>query len=161
MQQVSDKVDFRLSYIGRATNRDDAVECMHGADECLGNIIELCAASLYPDPKRYLGFTMCMTRDYQHIPQESLVSDCALEFGISFDELNNCISKDNGQFGMNLLRESVKRSAEANVSTSCTVRLNETVRCVRDGGAWSKCTGGSSVSSLVHDINQLYEKLNQ
>ena len=51
MQKVSDKVDFKLSYIGTTTDHDDGVVCKHGQEECLGNIIELCAASLYPDPK--------------------------------------------------------------------------------------------------------------
>lgn len=51
MQQVSDKVDFQLSYIGNTTDHDDGVLCKHGPEECLGNIIELCAAQLYPDPK--------------------------------------------------------------------------------------------------------------
>lgn len=51
MQKVSDKVDFKLSYIGTTTDHDDGVVCMHGQEECLGNIIELCAAHLYPDPK--------------------------------------------------------------------------------------------------------------
>ena len=51
MQKVGDKVDFRLSYIGNATDHDDGVECKHGQEECLGNIIELCAMEKYPDPK--------------------------------------------------------------------------------------------------------------
>lgn len=51
MQKIGDKVDFKLSYIGNATDHDDGVECKHGQEECLGNIIELCAMEKYPDPK--------------------------------------------------------------------------------------------------------------
>jgi hypothetical protein len=54
MQRVLDKVNFTLSYIGTPTD-NDGVDCMHGPEECMGNIIELCAAKLYPDPKIYLG----------------------------------------------------------------------------------------------------------
>lgn len=85
MQQISSLVDFKLSYIGHANNKttgdddDSGVACPHGPSECLGDIIELCAAKLYPDPKIYLGFTMCLTREYESIPDESLVSDCALD----------------------------------------------------------------------------------
>ncbi|KAG9237818.1 hypothetical protein BJ875DRAFT_481002 [Amylocarpus encephaloides] len=95
MQQVVDKVNFTLSFIGAPTD-NDGVDCKHGPPECLGNIIELCAASLYPDPKTYLGFTMCLTRDYKDIPAKSLVEDCALEHGIDFKKLDECAVEDNG-----------------------------------------------------------------
>ncbi|KAK3312400.1 hypothetical protein B0H66DRAFT_608671 [Apodospora peruviana] len=99
MQRVHDKVNFTLSYIGRPT-ANDGVACKHGPEECLGNIIELCAQKLYPDPKTYLGFTMCMTKQYSHIPQRSLVEDCALEHALDFNELNNCATEDDGAVGM-------------------------------------------------------------
>lgn len=104
-------------------DKDDSVECRHGPSECLGNIIELCAATLYPDPKLHLGFTTCMTRDLVHIPEKSLIKGCALEHGIDFKKINDCASKDDGSFGMDLLRQSVSRTAQANVTRSCTVRL--------------------------------------
>ena len=56
MSNASDKVNFRLSFIGTATD-DDGVQCKHGQTECLGNILMLCAANEYPDPKLYLGFS--------------------------------------------------------------------------------------------------------
>ncbi|KAK3307564.1 uncharacterized protein B0T15DRAFT_493039 [Chaetomium strumarium] len=89
MQKVHDKVNFTLSFIGSPTDSDDGVACKHGPEECLGNIIELCAQRLYPDAKTFLGFTMCLTRDYKHIPQRSLVEDCALEHAIDFSKLND------------------------------------------------------------------------
>ena len=89
--------------------------------ECLGNMIELCAADLYPDPKIYLGFTMCLTREYERIPERTLIEDCALEHGIDFGRLNGCISRDDA-YAAGLLRDSVRRSADAGVGVSCTVR---------------------------------------
>lgn len=130
---------------------------MHGQTECLGNILELCAASEYPDPKIYLGFTMCLSRDYEQIPQKGLVQDCALEHGIDFDKLNHCMSKDDGAYGMGMLRESVQRSAKLNVTISCTVRLNDEKRCIRDGGEWKDCDDGSKPKDLINDINKLYD----
>jgi Gamma interferon inducible lysosomal thiol reductase (GILT) len=131
---------------------------MHGPGECLGNIIQLCAAKVYPDPKIYLGFANCMTSDYQEIPARALVEDCALEFGLDFQTLNACIS-DEGE-GLNLLRASVERSHHENVTKSCTVRLAGKIRCIRDSGEWYDCPGGSNVSDLVTDINDLYDDLN-
>lgn len=78
----------------------------------MGNILELCAAKLYPDPKTYLGFTMCITRDYKSIPERSLIEDCALEHAIDAKALNDCAVKDDGGFGIGLLRDSVRRSSD-------------------------------------------------
>jgi len=78
----------------------------------MGNIIELCAAELYPDAKAWLGFTMCLTREFWHIPQRELVEDCALEHAINVNALNDCASREDGAHGMALLRSSVRRSAK-------------------------------------------------
>jgi len=156
MQNVSRKVDFTLSYIGTASDSDDGVHCMHGQTECLGNILELCAASLYPDPKIYLGFTMCLSKEYERIPNRTLVEECALEHGISINRLNDCVVDEDGALSVDKLRESFNRSAAAGVTKSCTVRLNGKVRCIRDGGKWSSCDGGHKPEDLVHDIIKLW-----
>ncbi|CCC13279.1 unnamed protein product [Sordaria macrospora k-hell] len=160
MQRVYTKVNFTLSFIGTPTNSDDGVACKHGPEECLGNIIELCAQKLYPDPKIFLGFTMCLTKNYDEIPQRSLIEDCALEHAIDFDKLNQCATKDDGALGMALLKDSVKRSADAGVTKSCTVRLDNEIFCIRDGGQWSDCPHGSSVNDLVLAVEKLYGREN-
>lgn len=85
---------------------------MHGPEECMGNIIELCALELYPDPKISLGFIMCLTRDYEQIPDRVLIEDCALEHAIDFQALNECATKDDGAYGLGLLRHSIQRTTE-------------------------------------------------
>jgi hypothetical protein len=154
MQKVHDKVDFKLSYIGTPTE-NDGVECKHGPSECMGNILELCARELYPDPKINLGFVMCLTKDYKQIPERGLVEDCALEHAIDFQALNECATRDDGAHGMDLLRKSIKRSADAKVSISATIRLNDEVYCVRDGGEWKDCPNGPGVNDLVVAIEKL------
>ena len=47
-----------------------------------------------------------------------------------------------------------------NVTRSCTVRLQGEVRCVRDGGVWKDCEGGSGVGDLVKDVERLYDEAN-
>lgn len=130
---------------------------MHGPEECLGNIIELCAAHMYPDPKIYLGFTMCMFRDYQDIPKRELVEDCALEHGIDVEKLASCTNEEDGTLSVERLQKSFNRTTEAGVTKSCTVRLNNEVRCIRDGGEWSDCEGGSTPEDLVKDIWDLWK----
>jgi hypothetical protein len=82
----------------------------------MGNILELCAFELYPDPKISLGFTMCISRDFRHIPERTLIQDCALEHAIDFKALNECASGDDGAHGVDLLRKSVIRSKEVSES---------------------------------------------
>ncbi|KAK6428054.1 hypothetical protein LTR95_015806 [Oleoguttula sp. CCFEE 5521] len=156
MQKISRKVDFKLSYIGSLTDHDDGVVCKHGQEECLGNIIELCAASLYPDPKAYLGFAMCMTNQYSDIPSKDLVEECALEHGMSFNKINECTTKDDGGFSADMLRSSFNRTKEMGVQKSCTVMVNKEVFCIRDGGEWSQCKNGSTAVDLVREVNTLW-----
>ena len=154
MANISSKVDFKLSYIGEIDEEDGGVECKHGPSECMGNIIQLCAAELYPDPKIYLGFATCLTNDYESIPEEEFVRGCALEHDVDFEKLNECASRDNGAHGEDLLRDSVNATANAGVRYSCTVRLDNDVRCIRDGGEWKNCPGGSKPQDLVKSIIQ-------
>lgn len=102
---------------------------------------------------------MCLTRDYHSIPQKSLVEDCALEHGIDFAQLNACTVEDNGGTGMGMLRDSVRRSREAGVTKSCTVRLNEEIYCIRDGRKWINCPSGPGVNDLVIAIEKLYKSI--
>jgi hypothetical protein len=121
-------VNFTLSYIGQPTDGDDGVSCKHGPNECLGNILQLCAASLYPDPKQNLGFAMCMEKQYELIPRRTLIEECAAEYGLEFDKLNDCASKEHGGFGIGLLRDSVRRSLSAGATISCTVSHDRLMR---------------------------------
>lgn len=95
---------------------------------------------------------MCLSKEYTDIPSEQLVHECALEHGINFGKLNHCVSSDDGQKGIELLRSSVQRSATHNVTTSCTVRVNDKIWCVRDGGEWKDCESGHEPRNLVDEI---------
>lgn len=100
---------------------------------------------------------MCLTKDYEDIPKRALVEDCALEHGISMQTINECATLEDGSLAVEMLQESFNRSSEAGVSKSCTVRLGGEVRCVRDGGEWVDCEGGSEPRDLVRDVEDAYE----
>ncbi|KJX92096.1 hypothetical protein TI39_contig5921g00004 [Zymoseptoria brevis] len=182
MEKIEDQVDFRLSFIGKTDPHNDGVTCMHGQTECLGNLLELCAAKLYPQPQTYLGFTLCLSLSYPDIPSRELVESCALESGIDKAKLEACTAgqdddddgrdrdgeddgdddgDDDGHPAWGLLKKSFQRSEDANVTTSCTVRLAGEVRCIRDGGEWKDCEGGSGVKDLVKDVERLYGERNE
>jgi len=154
MQRVSDKVNFTLSFIGDI-DPDETVHCKHGEDECVGNMMMLCAAKIYPDPKISLGFSTCLIRDYDHIPGRALAQGCALEHAVDFEKLNNCMSEEGD--GLELLKASITRSSEKKIERSCTVRLNDEVRCIRDDGEWVNCDDGSEPGDLIRDIDALYK----
>jgi hypothetical protein len=110
-----------------------------------------------PDPKIYLGFTNCLFKDYPSIPQHSLVEDCALEHAIEIKKLDECAVRDNGAYAMRLLRDSVRRSKDAGVTKSCTVRLDEEIYCIRDDGKWKDCPKGPGVNDLVLAVEKLWQ----
>lgn len=78
-----------------------------------------------------------------------------MEHGIDFEKLNHCLSVDDGQYSMDLLRNSVQRSAEKNVTKSCTIRVDDKEWCIRDGGKWTDCENGYEVKDLVDEILDL------
>lgn len=102
---------------------------------------------------------MCLSREYQSIPERSLIEDCALEHAIDFDELSDCAAKDDGAYGMGLLRDSIRRTSDAGVTKSCTVRLDEEVYCIRDGGEWKDCPHGPGINDLVVAIEKRYRSI--
>ncbi|KAF7592919.1 hypothetical protein BBP40_012240 [Aspergillus hancockii] len=180
MEQISDKVDFELSFIASFSNQSSDIQCKHGPGECIGDMLMLCAQDLPFSPEgteettrmptiRSLGFANCLIGSYADIPDRTLVHNCALQHGIDFEALNNCVSKqedDPGNdklSGFALLRQSAIHSANLGVSTSCTVRLDESVWCVRDGAVWKDCAKegkGSQVSVLVEEVGKLYKEKN-
>ncbi|GAD91754.1 gamma interferon inducible lysosomal thiol reductase (GILT), putative [Paecilomyces variotii No. 5] len=189
MERVNDKVDFILSFIASVSEKTSEVDCKHGPAECIGNMLMLCAANLPFPPNdnlessltlgrtptiRWLGFSNCLIGSYEEIPKRDLVEDCALEHGIDFDALNHCASQQDDQdpsdkfgdaplSGIALLRESAQRSAQLGVTTSCTVRVNDSIWCIRDGGVWKDCAKdgeASNVSVLVDEVERLYKERN-
>lgn len=176
--------------MSRVSEKSSEIECKHGPGECIGDMLILCAANLpfppttneSPLPQSYprtpiirsLGFANCLINDFQFIPDREFVHECAMEHGIDFDALNRCASQqdDNpsggGQgdpplSGVVLLRESALRSEELGVRTSCTVRLDESVWCIRDDGEWRDCVengDGANPQTLIAQVNKLWEERN-
>ncbi|KAE8375578.1 hypothetical protein BDV26DRAFT_267481 [Aspergillus bertholletiae] len=181
MERISEKVDFELSFIASVNNQSSDIHCKHGPGECIGDMLMLCAQDLPFSPEgesekptrmptiRSLGFANCLIGQYKDIPDRVLVQNCALQHGIDFESLNSCVSRqeddpNNGDLsGLALLRQSAIRSADLEVHTSCTVRLDDSVWCVRDDGEWKNCAKegkGSQVPTLVEEIERLWEEKN-
>ncbi|CAZ79780.1 unnamed protein product [Tuber melanosporum] len=164
LEEIESLVDFQMSFIGRPT-ADDGVFCMHGPSECLGNILHLCSAKINTPPSpppahTYLPFSLCLIHDFKNIPEREFVEGCADKNGIDFQKLNDCASDMGPDGGLSMLRNSVERSRALEAETSCTVRVDGKKRCVRDGGKWKDCDGGSDIEDLVRDIKKIYKEKN-
>ncbi|KAJ5587117.1 Gamma interferon inducible lysosomal thiol reductase GILT, partial [Penicillium hispanicum] len=188
MERISDKVDFQLSFIARVSKETSEIECKHGPTECIGNMLMLCAANLpFPPtadasllPKSYprtpiirsLGFANCLENDFPRIPERDYVHQCALEHGIDFEALNQCASQENDNpsdgphgapplSGLALLRKNALRGERLGVKISCTVRLAESVWCIRDNGEWKDCAQdgkGGNPQVLIDEVERLWEE---
>ncbi|RPB23116.1 hypothetical protein L211DRAFT_771220, partial [Terfezia boudieri ATCC MYA-4762] len=156
-------VDFRMSFIGKTVPDNGGVTCMHGPGECLGNMVHLCGAKLYPyshaaekQNTTFIQFSQCLVHNYGKLPDKSFIEDCATEGKVDFQKINECVSDQGFEGGIELLKSSVEWSEHLGVRTSCTIRLAGQRRCVRDGGKWKDCEGGSRVEDLVKDVKAKY-----
>ncbi|KAJ5800172.1 uncharacterized protein N7518_002240 [Penicillium psychrosexuale] len=190
MEKISDKVDFKLSFIASVSKDSEEIACKHGPGECIGDMLMLCAANLpFPPtadeaslPSQYprtpiirsLGFANCLINDFARIPDREFVHQCAMEHGIDFDALNKCASQENDDpndgndggpplSGIALLRESALQGEQLGVKISCTVRLDDAVWCIRDNDEWKNCVqngAGSQPSALVDQVEKLWKERN-
>ena len=137
-------------------DNNENVVCKHGPSECIGNMLSLCAKYLFPnDTIISLGFSNCLIDSYSRIADRELVESCALEYGISFEALNNCVSEDGK--GIELLTDSIQRSQAAGIERSCTVRVDGKQWCVRDEARWKNCDQGHKPKDLIAEIERLYK----
>ncbi|KAJ3417084.1 hypothetical protein HDV05_006943 [Chytridiales sp. JEL 0842] len=157
LPKVEGIVNFQTDYI--ADSDSTAVygaTCKHGDNECLENIIQLCIRDSYPDRKDWFEFILCSNNYWYLMPSDPLIESCAQQVGIDYEKVKPCVE---GQRGKELFLESVKRKDKAHVVKSCTIVMNGRQRCIRDGGMWYSCPGGSSVDEFVASICDLYTPL--
>ena len=157
----SEIVDFKISFIGkyvsiyifclkyskvaklwhnRTTPGNGSVACMHSPGECLGNMVHLCGAKLYPyshagekETTTFIPFSQCLIHDYQKLPDQAFIEDCVKEGGADFQKINECLSDQGFEDGIELLKSSIEWSEYLGVWTCCTIRLAGRRRCVMDG----------------------------
>ncbi|KAI6105591.1 hypothetical protein F5141DRAFT_1006319 [Pisolithus sp. B1] len=164
LQRVGDKVDISLSFIAKPNASDEiyGVTCLHGMEECAGNVHELCVAKYHPTPE-WWSFLHC--ENFQGRAQVGLPDTavkCAEVAGFQWenDRARECAG-DNGQGheGVRLLQESVKTSMQLGIKTSCTILINGRQVCIHDG-TWYECEGGHTPADFIRQINEEYERLN-
>jgi len=168
-KQTWDIVDINLSFVGKINDSDSdyGVTCMHGTDECEGNVQELCAVSRASSQEDWWHFVQCLNYEGKgKVGDKALAQRCAGVAYIPWDDEENdgetrkgikgCIE---AQEGKDLLKESVKQSQKLGIEKSCTIMISGQKRCVRDG-TWKECETGHTVEEFVSYIQDEYNRLN-
>ncbi|KAG0709625.1 hypothetical protein DFH29DRAFT_792799 [Suillus ampliporus] len=164
LQRVGDKVDISLSFIARPNNSEPlyGVTCMHGPEECAGNVQELCAAKYHP-ASEWWSFVQCQNfQGRDNIGTPDTARNCAKAAGIDWEngKAGRCAGEGGGTEGIQLLQQSVKDSIAARIQKSCTIIINGQQVCIRDG-SWYDCEGGHSPADFIRQINEEYDRLNR
>lgn len=91
---VSDIMNLTIVPYGNAVIDYDTqtVTCQHGADECAGNLWEMCAIDLYPDQNEHFWFYQCMEGYGTSMLSE--VETCATKSGLDYDLLSACFNDE-------------------------------------------------------------------
>ncbi|KAI8079965.1 uncharacterized protein BX664DRAFT_341912 [Halteromyces radiatus] len=159
LKKVNVPVTFDVNYIAQyASSAPFAHICKHGSSECLGNIQQLCFHKEYPDPKDWFSFNLCMNKNYQLIGlDDDLAKNCAQDLNKSYAPVEHC---SHSATGVGLLTESAQKTKSLGVSSSCTVFIDNKLRCIHDG-EWKNCTDGHEVDDFIQTIEDAYHKQNK
>jgi len=137
------------------------VSCMHGPSECAGNLLQLCVAAHTPDEHNHswlMKFLLC-TWD-SGLPRDSkeMLKTCLDQVLGERAEPRQAIEKCAvGDEGKALMKESAKVVKARGVERSCTVAIEGRKRCVRDGGRWYDCPGGSTEADFIGSLCSAYK----
>ncbi|KZP17283.1 hypothetical protein FIBSPDRAFT_830755 [Athelia psychrophila] len=167
LEQVREIVDINLTYIAKlnSSEPDFGVTCMHGTNECAGNVQQLCTAK-YADPIAWWRFVQCQNFEGRYrvgLPEVAL--NCASAAGIDWEGggSGECAGVDGGGKGAEgvlLLQKNVEATEKLGVRKSCTVLINGRPVCVHDS-EWKDCEAGHTVADFVQQIRKEYVLLNR
>jgi len=165
IQRTKDKAQYSMSYVAKIDSSDPTfgVDCMHGEDECAGNVQQLCAKKYAPD--QWWDFVQCQNyqgRNKIGLPDVALKCAKAAGFDWELSGVGRCAGLDGsgtGKEGIALLQASVRASEKLGLEKSCTVMINYKKVCVHDS-TWRECEDGHAPGDFVRQINSEYEKIN-
>jgi hypothetical protein len=133
---------------------------MHGEDECAANLLQLCVAHHSPPEKNYewvMRFMLCSWDNGTPAHSKETLAACMDKAGVSGPPraaIEACVE---GEEGRALMVQSAKVVVERKVQRSCTVVIEGKKRCIRDGGRWYDCPGGSEEAEFMASICSAYK----
>ncbi|KAF7433429.1 hypothetical protein PC9H_005381 [Pleurotus ostreatus] len=167
LPRVIGKIDLSLVYIAHLDPADEdfGVKCMHGAQECAGNIQQLCV-SKYTTAQEWWAFVQCQNyHGRESVGDPDLALSCAGASKIDWEGsgVGQCAGNDasgKAPEGIAMLKESLQLAQNLDINKSCTVLINKKAVCVHDG-TWKDCEKGHDVNDFVKQIEEEYEHLNE
>ncbi|KAF6261071.1 hypothetical protein COO60DRAFT_821701 [Scenedesmus sp. NREL 46B-D3] len=153
LKQLPTVASVRTEYIAKLDDNSATVTCMHGKGECAGNKLQLCLQAHLPADKNidwYLDILKCHSQGDVTEPKE--MKTCMTLSGVAADAQEKVLACASGPEGDQLLVQSAKVVKERDVKKSCTVYIAGKRRCIRDGGRWYDCPGGSSAGAFMKQI---------
>lgn len=179
LDRVNAKTRLTMSYIGSIDKGKQhskyGASCMHGDQECAGNVQQLCVQDalnpiragedydLSPSAaqKKWWNFLQCQNfAGLSKVGNEDLAQRCLrVVDGPSWDKdgIAKCV---HGKRGRKLLQRSIKASKQANLVTSCTILFESGKKCIRDGGAWKDCDLGHEPADFIAEIERIWAQKN-
>ncbi len=116
LKTLGNNVDLSLNYIAN-DNGDGSFTSLHGNNEVLGDIVQLCAQKYNPD--KYMDMIICQNKDASSIPGNW--ESCATDNGLDVDKIKSCYKGDEGK---QLLSASIKESEDIGATGSPTIYIN-------------------------------------
>ncbi len=149
--KLSSIINFTVSYIAKESKPNE-FECMHGADECLGNKQQLCVQNTCSQTT-FIKFLQCQSKQLQNIPSngEQCVKE-ASDGSLKWSDIETCVQSTKAN---ELFHESLQKTRSASATKSCTMHLNGKFWCMHDG-YWSGCKEGHNEESLIKSICSRY-----
>ncbi|KAJ4478044.1 hypothetical protein J3R30DRAFT_3290409 [Lentinula aciculospora] len=166
LKKVGDKISLKLVYIAKinSSEPDFGATCMHGPEECAGNVQQLCAAEYSPFAN-WWEFVHCNNYEGRSkIGLPETARKCAQTAQIDWETsgVGECAGLDasgTGAEGVRLFHKSVAFGQTMGLEKSCTVYINGEKVCVHDG-TWKECENGHTVADFTRQINEAYDQLN-
>jgi hypothetical protein len=108
--------DVALSVYFIGDTVDGEMKSLHGQPEVEEDIRERCAIARYKQPKKYMGYLACRSRDYKNADWQA----CATEAGLDPAVIQACFDGE----GKKLLTDSFAVAEKMNISASPTFIVN-------------------------------------
>jgi len=159
-------VDVDLAFIAKlnASEPKYGVTCKHGDQECAGNVHELCVSHHQRHLSTWWSWLQCLNMGGpERIGTVDAAVDCAEMSGIDWvtSGIRDCVmDRGDKSEGTQLLKESMERARLNEITRSCTIKVSGNTRCIRDGGRWYDCEGGSSPKEIAATIRKEWARLN-
>ncbi|MBN1157057.1 hypothetical protein JXA85_05540, partial [Candidatus Woesearchaeota archaeon] len=117
LDKFGDAIDFQLNFIVN-DNGDGTFQSLHGQNEVMGNIVQLCAAK--HEPNKFMDMIFCMNKNSGAIPANW--EQCAKDSGLDVAKIKTCFE---GVEGKQLLSESARKTDMVGATGSPTMFIGE------------------------------------